>query len=76
MQVLVNEKMGGNELHQRINDLKERRRNNRINLILNAAANGNLTGLKEAFKVCLVNVELIWYAQLNHSIAERKCECV
>ena len=44
-------RMGGDELHQRINDLKERRRNDRINLILNAAANGNLAGLSEALKV-------------------------
>jgi len=49
-------KMGGDELHQRINDLKERRRNDRINLILNAAANGNLAGLSEALKNEGVNV--------------------
>ncbi len=52
MQGEVMAKMGGDELHQRINDLKERRRNDRINLILNAAANGDLPGLKEAMKVC------------------------
>jgi hypothetical protein len=51
MQGEVIAKLGGDELHQRINDLKERRRNDRINVVLNAAANGNLVGLSEALKV-------------------------
>jgi hypothetical protein len=44
-------KIGGDELHQRINALKERRKNDRINLILYAAARGDLAGLKDALKV-------------------------
>ena len=44
-------KTGGDELHQRINALKERRKNDKINLILYAAAKGDLSGLTDALKV-------------------------
>ncbi len=51
MQGEVMGKMVGDELHQRIKYLKERRRNDRINLILSAAANGDLVALSDALKV-------------------------
>jgi hypothetical protein len=47
------EKMSGDELHQRIEALKIRRRNDRINKILYSASKGDLTGMKEALKVSL-----------------------
>ena len=46
------EKLSGDELHQRIETLKIRRRNDRIHKILFSAAKGDLNGMKEALKVC------------------------
>jgi hypothetical protein len=43
------------EIHQRINELKQRRRNDRINQILSAAAEGDLTAMKAALKVQSAN---------------------
>ena len=43
--------MSGDELHQRIEALKIRRRNDRINKILYSASKGDLAGMKEALKV-------------------------
>ncbi len=39
------------EIHQRINELKQRRRNDRINQILSAAAEGDLKAMQAALKV-------------------------
>ena len=41
----------GDEIHQRIDALKQRRRNDRINQILSAAAIGDLLAMKAALKV-------------------------
>ena len=43
--------MSGDELHQRIEALKIRRKNDRINKILYCAAKGDLVGMKLALKV-------------------------
>jgi hypothetical protein len=43
--------MNGDELHQRIEALKIRRRNDRINKILYCAARGDLNEMKESLKV-------------------------
>ncbi len=39
------------DIHQRISALKQRRRNDRINQILSAAAEGDLASMKAALKV-------------------------
>lgn len=41
---------GGNDLDQRIKSLKEKRKNDRVNLVLYAAAKGDLQALKTALK--------------------------
>ncbi len=69
-------KMGGDELHQRINDLKERRRNDRINVILNAAANGDLAGLSEALKVSIHIQRFTPLLCLLVQLAERRRQCM
>ena len=43
------------DIHQRIDALKQRRRNDRINQILSAAADGDLTSMKTALKVQITN---------------------
>jgi hypothetical protein len=43
------------EIHQRIDALKQRRRNDKINQILSAAAEGDLISLKAALKVLNVH---------------------
>ncbi len=60
--------VGGNELHQRIKSLKERRRSDQINGILYAAARGDLPALKKGFKVfyCLILVFFVEYEFLLH----------
>ncbi len=45
--------MVDDDIHQRINALKQRRRNDRINQILSAAAEGDLASMKAALKVLL-----------------------
>ena len=47
---------GSDELRQRIKNLKERRKCDKINLILYAAARGNLVALKDAMEV-----NILWY---------------
>ena len=42
--------MGNEDIRQRINALKERRRNDKINLLLYAAARGDISGLKVALE--------------------------
>jgi hypothetical protein len=44
-------KMAGGDLEQRIMTLKARRKNDKINLILYAAAKGDVAGLEKALKV-------------------------
>jgi hypothetical protein len=46
---------GSDELCQRINDLQERRKCDKINMILYAAARGDLNAVKDAMevKICL-----------------------
>jgi hypothetical protein len=41
----------GDEIYQRIDALKQRRRNDKINQILSAAAEGDLLAMKAALKV-------------------------
>jgi hypothetical protein len=41
----------GDELHQRIKYLKDKRKSDLVNLVLNAAGKGDLGGLKQALKV-------------------------
>jgi hypothetical protein len=43
--------LGSDEMGQRINDLQERRKCDKINLILYAAARGDLVSLKDAMEV-------------------------
>jgi hypothetical protein len=43
--------LGNDEMRQRINDLQERRKCDKINFILYAAARGDLIALKDAIEV-------------------------
>ena len=43
--------LGGDETQQRVETLKTKRQNDRINFILSAAAKGDLAGLKHALRV-------------------------
>jgi hypothetical protein len=45
------------EIHQRIDTLKQRRRNDKINLILSSAAKGDLETMTTALKVQIENLE-------------------
>ena len=64
------EKLSGDELHQRIETLKIRRRNDRIHKILFSAAKGDLNGMKEALKVCwfmeIIRMLLKWHELWQH----------
>ena len=47
------------EIHQRIDTLKQRRRNDKINLILSSTAKGDLETMTTALKVQLESVDFM-----------------
>ena len=55
-------------MHQRIEALRQRRSNDRINMILSAAARGDVTTMKEALKVTksiLLLMNILWHLDIK-----------